>query len=186
MNLFLGCVLSLILAVQTALAGPINPPVATTVIGTGGGNDRVPTAWITKGDFQNWFTLIAGNLAAAPTSLHVAPFQKQDGSGVYKVPSGSTAHCMNGVITAGSTGGVNVEIVTDTASFAWNAAVGTLTAPVYWAGSATLTNITSNVTTYSPTPVPGIFHFSQNLYPGIMMENAQGQTLVFDCYTTTP
>jgi hypothetical protein len=179
MNLLLSCLLTLALTAQTALAGPISAPLVSTLIGSGGGGATLPTGYITLGNATNVFSILAGNFASALTSGNVYPFYKN--GALYQVTSGKTAYCFNGVAVNGSTGGANMQLVTDTVTFAFNATTASLTSPVYYAGAAGRTNITTTVSTYVPGSIPGIFTFPSLKWPGFQANNAQGQTLQFDC-----
>lgn len=129
------------------------------------------------------FTLIAGDMQNALTSTNVYPFFKTptaSGGTAYQVTSGKTAYCFDASVISGVTN-TNVGLITDTASFAFGATVGSLTSAKFYSGGSGKYTLAASPSANVWTKNPGIYTFPSLSFPGIQAPGSS-VVVVLNCY----
>jgi hypothetical protein len=170
--------LSLLFALPSLGATPAAVPSITIAVpGSQTQSVTIPLTSLSGSGVNGVFSLYSGNNSAA-TNTNFYPFYK---NGVaYQVTAGKTAYCFNLTNAPGATPPTWFQLVSATASFAFNAA--SITSGVYQGGaSAQFANI-SGSTSYIPAGVPGVYTFAASTYPGWQSANNQTFNIHMDCF----
>lgn len=176
---FISILMTMILPI-TALAGNGSGNVSNVVgIGATGTTVNAPTAFFSIPAGAQIFSLYAGDIQANQTATNYYPFYK---NGVaYQVTAGKTAYCFNFTLASGSTAaGVSVQLISATASFAFNA--NSITGGVYQFGASAKAGFVVSPTAQTQAAWPGVYTFGASTYPGFQAGNSQNFVLHADCY----
>ncbi len=142
----------------------------SSVTSMGGVNttDAINTA---NSNPDGYFQVFTGRSITAP---NVGPLYK---NGVaYQVPNGKT-FVVNKICASSSQSSVRAQLITASASFINDVAVGTLTSPLYQGGSSGADVITLGSTNVF-TCFSAFFSVTQNLYLGFQGDTTTGYNLI--------
>ena len=134
-----------------------------------------PSAFLQIPSTKTVFSIHAGDAQTAATNGNFYPFYK---NGVAFQAGASGTYCFNFTLI-GATTNTGVELVSATASFAFNAA--SLTGGVFQMGASGKTGLfTTNAQVR--TAQPGVYTFGANTFGGFQAENSQTFQVSADCY----
>lgn len=173
-------VFALIFSLSAHAVAPSGVPARTisptTSVPLGMGSVAIPDVNATVGGM---FSLFGGSLQAAITASNVTPFYR-DGD-LYQVPALTSAYC-TGVYT-GDTNNTYFGLMSGTATFAHNTAVGSVTGIKYQWGVTNgggFRTLTADINIYKP--MQGFYRFKAGTWPGIQVQSATGVVVILDCY----
>ncbi len=158
--------------IGTGATGLIGPTSNIPLSNPAGGTFSTPGAYAT-------FSLHAGSIVA-PTVGNYYPLYKNGTA--YHVSSGLNmgAICFDMVANTYNSGGQPYQLMSATASFAYNA--GSVTGGVYQCGSSGTYCEWSGLTVNRPDPVPGIYIFGANTYAGYQAGTTNTYGIHMTCY----
>ena len=124
------------------------------------------------------FSIHAGDLQAAASNGNYYPFYKD---GVAFQAGASGTYCFNFTLS-GNTANTGTQLVSATASFAFNAS--SITGGVYQMGASGKTGMYTSAAANTGFRVvqPGVYTFGANTYGGFQAQNAQAFLMSADCY----
>lgn len=166
--------------VETALAGNGSGNVSRVMgLGAAGpavGSVAAPSSSVEIPSGKTVFTITAGDIQAAQSNGNYYPFYK---NGVAFQAGASGTYCFNFRL-AGNTVSTGVQLISATASFAFNA--NSITGGVYQQGASGKTGFMVGSTVYAWFFQSGVYTFGANTYGGYQANNSQGFSLAADCY----
>lgn len=155
------------------------PSITVNGIGTNNTNSVLLLQQLGWNGTSTIFTLNCGGLNGGTTVNQANPCAK---NGVlYQVTAGKKATCFN-MSGSVSSGNVTAQLVSATATFAANTAVGTLTSPTYQTTAATGIGIQVIALPTTPNNYPGSYVFdatSVNSWPGYVHLGTSGVGVTF-------
>lgn len=159
-------------------ATPGNAPILT--IAAPGQNTQalsIPLSSLSGTGVNGVFSLYGGSASTGLTNANFYPFYK---NGVqYQVTAGKTAYCFNFKYTGGNAN-VPLQLVSSTATFAYNAA--SLTSPVYQGGATQISPLQGGAAN-TTVPMPGVYTFAASTFPGFQNNSASvSYGVTMECY----